>query len=304
MEYFVLLVTVITMFFGLLFYSQQISGNYTSSFKDFLTTITMIVIISSNILVILMVVYDIFVRRKKDKKKEKAKKKALEEIKEDTLKQQNVFDELHGVRIIDLEKMEMESLPWDQEFKFKISLEEEIISEDETSTLNDILFDLFSWKRLKKKLYLLDKKRQKTQSKVMKLVKVDESKLQDGLTKVIQRKSSLFELKDVFLDENSEEKEKKRISFIKENELKRKSSLFQDIFNKETKDSNEEKKEVEKKEHDKRKVTKLINLKKETIGNDSAPLKKEINLIPGEESKETMLEFKVAEVNDEEQVQK
>lgn len=117
--------------------------------------------------------WDANTRKKNDKKRLKKKKKEIEKLIEERRDQ--------GVRFDDL--LEIKKTLYDENgnviFKtpfFDLSSES---SEDEkTKTLNDILEDLFSWTRIRRKLFLVNRKRKRVQASVRKTVAVVQRKTQ------------------------------------------------------------------------------------------------------------------------------
>jgi hypothetical protein len=75
MEYIVLISTLLTLFFGLLFFVNEFP---TPAWRTFAIVLTMIVIISCSVIVVLMVLFDMWTRRQKDNAKAKQRKEELE----------------------------------------------------------------------------------------------------------------------------------------------------------------------------------------------------------------------------------
>jgi hypothetical protein len=75
MEYVTLLATLLTLFFGLLFFVDKFP---TEQWKNACIVITMIVIISCTVIIVLMILFDMWTRRQKDNKKKKLLKEELE----------------------------------------------------------------------------------------------------------------------------------------------------------------------------------------------------------------------------------
>ena len=210
MEYFVLLTTLFSLIFGLLFFVDSLPGqSYPYWLKLSLTILTMIVIVGGNVFVILMILYDIFVRRKKSKKKDKKKKEAEEKLKNFNKKQDQTLEFIHGTKIL-----EQTELPWDVEYEYKF----EIISEsddddidDHIHSLNDIFDDLLSTDRFKKKVDIAKRKGAKVGVKIV----TKTSKVRNRLSKRFSRESIFEEsLKNIKDFDNNNNSMKKRNSMV------------------------------------------------------------------------------------------
>jgi hypothetical protein len=139
MEYIMLMATIFTLFFGLLFLG---SDSLFPALRTFVEVLSVTVIIVSNVLVIVMTIWDIYVRQKNIGKRKKKDKLLNEKNKE-------------------LENLE-------EEFDFHFNWSKWNISSDEDSSLNmnEIIVDLFSIERLKKKLFLINRKGKRVATKV------------------------------------------------------------------------------------------------------------------------------------------
>ena len=137
-----LLATILTLFFGLLFLSAKFTTN---GIKILIEISSVIVIVVSNLLVIIMTIWDIYVRKKNIGKRRKQEKKRAHEI--------------------------MNVVHLDKEYNFNFEWRKWDVSTDEDSklTMNDIIEDLFSFKRLKRKLFLFQRKGKKVAKKVQKV---------------------------------------------------------------------------------------------------------------------------------------
>ena len=135
-----LLATIFTLLFGLLFLRSQ---NTADGIKVIIEISSVFVIVSSNLLVIVMTIWDIFVRRKNIGKRKKNAKIIRSRI------QIPVFNE-------------------GDEYDFKYESRKWNVSsaEDSTLNMNEIIEDLFSFERLKRKLISFENKRKKVTTKV------------------------------------------------------------------------------------------------------------------------------------------
>jgi hypothetical protein len=161
MQYIVLMSTFLTLVFGFLFYANQFPSE---GWKVFAIILCLGIIILSNVLTVSMTLWDVYTRFKNIKKRRKQKKKteALEKALDD--KRQLMFDELHGMRMIS----QKTNIPFKTEFNFKLEWNEaDESSEDELNSMNDILSNLFSLRRVKRKVYLVNRKRQKIVHKIV-----------------------------------------------------------------------------------------------------------------------------------------
>jgi heme/copper-type cytochrome/quinol oxidase subunit 2 len=134
MEYLMLMSIILTLFFGLLFYSASIGRIENDAIKIMIEIASVTVIIVSNILAIGMTVWDIYTRQKNIGKRAKKDKNDSLNQEEEEVKEEN-FD-FHFV--------------WR---KWNVSS-----SDDSTMTINQILEDLFSLRRFKRKLFLIQRK--------------------------------------------------------------------------------------------------------------------------------------------------
>jgi membrane protein implicated in regulation of membrane protease activity len=141
MEYIMLMATILTLFFGLLFLG---SDALFPALKTFVEVLSVTVIIVSNVLVIIMTIWDIYVRQKNIGKRKK---------KERLLNEKNKVTE----------KLEDEE---DYEFHFNWSKWNISSDEDSSLNMNEIIVDLFSFNRLKKKLFLINRKGKRVATKV------------------------------------------------------------------------------------------------------------------------------------------
>jgi hypothetical protein len=161
MDYFILMSTLMTLFSGLLLFVVGRDGGENliidSGLKEFLNAvlpvITVMLIIGSNIVVISMFLFDVYVRRKKAKKRVKRKHKSAVEAQEHEQKLIDVLDDLHG----NVMKNNSAAFPWETEhdFQFTVNFEEGTEPEDFSKSMNEILEDIFSLRRAKRKAFLI-----------------------------------------------------------------------------------------------------------------------------------------------------
>jgi hypothetical protein len=191
MDYFILLSTLLTLFAGLLLFvvdrdggaSLVIDSGLQNFLKFSLPVITIFLIVVSNIVVISMFLFDVYIRRKKDKKKLKKKRKLEAEKMEQNQKMSNVLDDLHG------RKMDHgDVVPWETEhdFKFTVNFEEEEEIEDTLKTMNDIMEDVFSFKRGRRKAFLIKRAGTRAASKMKRKMTIEPSQSinNDGVQKI------------------------------------------------------------------------------------------------------------------------
>jgi amino acid transporter len=150
MDYFVILVTLSTLFFGLLFYVDKWP---TTDLKYFAEWLAFFMLVISTIIVILMILWDINSRRNHDRRRKKQQLRDLIEVKANDEKVVAVINALY-----DREKDDVYmgfEMPWDKDFDFKpVSFKSESSSsgEDNSLTMNDIFADIFSYRRLKRRV--------------------------------------------------------------------------------------------------------------------------------------------------------
>jgi hypothetical protein len=161
----------LTLFAGLLLFVVDRDGGLVidpglQNFLKFsLPVITILLIVFSNIVVISMFLFDAYIRRKKDKKKLKKKRKLEAEKMEIDRKMSAVLDDLHGRRM-----NHDEVVPWETEhdFKFTVNFEEEEEEEDKLTTMNDIIEYVFSFRRGKRKAFLITRAGKRAALKIKK----------------------------------------------------------------------------------------------------------------------------------------
>lgn len=162
MEYFILMATLILLCCGLMF-AIPIEKFPSTGFRKFIDVLSIIIIITSTIFVVCMIIWDANTRKKNDKKKIKMKKKELAAA---IAKRQ-----LAGLPFDDLLKPKKTRYDENRNVVFVppfFKNETSNSDEDVKATLNEILENLFSLRRLKRKLFLVNRKRQRVQTKLQK----------------------------------------------------------------------------------------------------------------------------------------
>jgi hypothetical protein len=193
MEYFILMSTLLTLFAGLLLYVVDRNGGtnvvINESLRDVLTEIlpiiTVALIVISNVVVISMFLFDVYVRRNKEKQRVKKLKKSQQEEKEHEEKLTNVLDDLHGNA---MNQRQSSMVPWETEhdFQFKVKLEEISDLEDDSKSMNDILADVFSYGRAKRRIISI---KNETQKRVSTLIsKIKKEKSEDSKKLVLEKR--------------------------------------------------------------------------------------------------------------------
>jgi ABC-type nickel/cobalt efflux system permease component RcnA len=166
MEYLMLMSIVLTLFFGLLFLGASIGRIENEVIKIMIEIVSVTVIIVSNIIVIVMTIWDIYTRRKNIGKRNKKKRRS--------------YDSSSGEH------------SHDYDFHFNWKKWNVSSSDDSKLTINQILDDLFSFKRLKRKLFLVQRKGKK----IVKNVKVIQKSIKQMEDSNFRKSMRLF-LKDV-----------------------------------------------------------------------------------------------------------
>jgi len=141
-----LLATLLTLFFGLLFLSSKFAND---TIRIFIEIISVTIIVLSNVIAIFMTIWDIYTRRKNIGKRAKREKR-------------NTLNET---------KIKHKS---DEDFDFHYNWRKWNISSDEDSklTMNQIFENLLSFERIKRKIYLITRKGKKVAKKVEKVKNV------------------------------------------------------------------------------------------------------------------------------------
>jgi hypothetical protein len=139
------MVTLFTLFVGLFFFIDSWTDNLS---KDIVTWITFMILIITSIISILFILWDWRTRYIKNKIKINLKKKKMKKMKEYEDVALRVLKDLHEMMPVDTNKM-----PWDN-YQFTVYNSDginDILTDEKNQNMNDILFDLFSAKRIIKK---------------------------------------------------------------------------------------------------------------------------------------------------------
>ena len=165
MEYVTILATILTLFCGLLFYVEKFPNLIV---EQMIQAVAIIVMITATIFVILMVIWDYQTRRKKDAKKLKRRvKDLLAELSEKQRKGE-------PTEVLELKFKYLKTKFDDQgNVLFVPPFYHDIPESDEESVrnINEIIEKLFTLKRLKRKLFLVDRKRRRVQASLSKVVR-------------------------------------------------------------------------------------------------------------------------------------
>jgi hypothetical protein len=137
---------MLTLFFGLLFLSASNGRIENDAIKIMIEVAPVTVILGSNVIAIGMTIWDIYTSQKNIRKRAKKNKKI------EALLQSEQKNEIEN--------------DGDYEFHFLWSKWNVSSSDDSKQSINDILDDLFSIKRLQKKLFLIKRKGVKVATKV------------------------------------------------------------------------------------------------------------------------------------------
>eukprot|EP01080_Neovahlkampfia_damariscottae_P001372 gene1372-11994_t len=147
-EYLVLIATLMTLFFGLLFLTNKFDNSVIQTTAVVVST-TLIVLFNS--IVIIFVIWDIIIRNRTTTKNRK-KKKRIERFK----------------RIRDYQRKKYSGHNDGEDFVFSFNFREFKIDEEDEKikTMNDIIFDLLSWRRVVNNFKRFKKKRRSVNQKV------------------------------------------------------------------------------------------------------------------------------------------
>lgn len=166
MEYFILMATLILLCCGLMF-AIPAEKFPSAGFRKFIDVLSIIIIISSTVFVVGMIIWDAQTRKKNDKKKTKMKKRELAEL--------IAKRTMAGLPIDDLLYQKKTKYDENRNVLFVPPFFVNDTSESETDskeTLNQILENLFSLRRLKRKIFLVNRKRKRIQDKVKKTASI------------------------------------------------------------------------------------------------------------------------------------
>lgn len=143
MEYFILMVTLVVLVCGLLFFINQFP---TDGFKTFIQVVAILTMVGSTVFVISMILWDANTRKKNEKKKRKRKMREIENLIQQRREKGLPFDDL----------IQQKRTQYDEQgnvvFKLRFFEHSSESDEDPNATLNSILENLFSMKRLKTSL--------------------------------------------------------------------------------------------------------------------------------------------------------
>jgi hypothetical protein len=140
-EYFVLLITMLVLFFGLLFFVDKFPS---PGWKAASSWVSFLIIIVGTILVVTLILVDIFIRKRKDR--QRAKIRIREKIEEEKKNErfEDILKQLHPTI------QNPNVMPWDVAHNYKpiqfVSSDES--AEDTTKDINELFEYMFSTKRL------------------------------------------------------------------------------------------------------------------------------------------------------------
>jgi hypothetical protein len=168
MDYFVIIVTMTTLFFGLLFFVDD----FPAGTKQPAEYLSFSIIIISTLIVVLMILWDANTRRKNDKKKLRKKAMKIAQMERSEIENSAFLNDLHN-KMHDEDMFKLSQVPWDVDYEFQVfgfKTESETPEED-FKTMNDIFYALISPQRIRRKLFLIRRKGKSTTSKVIKKFK-------------------------------------------------------------------------------------------------------------------------------------
>jgi len=159
MDYFVILVTMSCLVFGLLFFVDS----FPPGTKDLFEWIAFIVLILSTIIVIAMILWDARTRKRHDQKKQRMLQKFRNKDKERDDERLKILFDLHS---LDVSYHEHDNIfgnievPWKVEYDYKpLNFKTDSESpEDSYTHMNQIFADLLSKERFKKNIFSFEKK--------------------------------------------------------------------------------------------------------------------------------------------------
>jgi len=160
-----------------------------------------------------MILWDANTRRKNDKKKLKDKLRKIIRDKEHEDDTRKLIVALHE-RDENDDMFHITEVPWTQDYEFKpMNFETDSETpEDDMKSMNDIFDNLFSYERLQRKFFLINRKRQKTTAKIIKKFK----------KKTKEEKELVDYLKE--LQESDPEYQKRLQKYKEENKMNKKMS--------------------------------------------------------------------------------
>jgi hypothetical protein len=202
MDYFVIIVTMTSLFFGLLFFVDKFPDQLT---KDFVEYIAFFVLLGSTIIVVGMILWDARTRKKHDQKKKKLLKLHKNKDKERDFDRIKVIFDIHRLDESYDKTYKSDNhqnifgnheVPWDVEYDYKpMNFKTDSSSnEDGYTHMNQVFGDLFSKERFKKTFFSFEKKGIRTGFKVVQkiqkianrntIIKEKEIKTYDDVKKV------------------------------------------------------------------------------------------------------------------------
>jgi hypothetical protein len=216
MDYFIIIVTMTTLFFGLLFFVDD----FPTGTKEPAEYISFSIMVISTFIVVVMILWDANTRRKNDKKKIKMKLRKRLEFQEHEDDTKVLLLQLHNIQNKDEDMFNVKELPWevDHIFKFMEFQTDSETPEEFFNSMNDIFENLFSYERFRRKFDLFKRKGKKTTSKIVKKFK-KKTKEDQELEIVIERirKDTKFNVSTFGEDKLlQKEKLKKEIAKVKE----------------------------------------------------------------------------------------
>jgi hypothetical protein len=175
MDYFVIIVTMTSLFFGLLFFVDNFPDQLT---KDFVEYIAFFVLLGSTIIVVGMILWDARTRKKHDQKKAKLLKLHKNKDKERDFDRLKVIFDIHRLDESFDKTYKSDNhqnifgnleLPWDVEYEFKpMNFKTDSSSnEDGYTHMNQVFGDLLSKERFRKNFMTFEKKGFRTGFKVV-----------------------------------------------------------------------------------------------------------------------------------------
>jgi hypothetical protein len=168
MDYFVIIVTMTTLFFGLLFFVDDFPAG-TRQPAEYLS---FSIIVISTFIVVLMILWDANTRRKNDKKKLRKKALKIAQLERAEIQNSAFLNDLHN-KMHDEDLFKFSQVPWDIDYEFQVFgfKTESETPEEGFKTMNDIFYALISPQRIRRKLFLIRRKGKSTTSKVIKKFK-------------------------------------------------------------------------------------------------------------------------------------
>jgi hypothetical protein len=178
MDYFVIMVTMASLFFGLLFFVDKFPDQNTKNIVEY---IAFFVLVGSTIIVIGMILWDARTRKKHDQKKLRAlNKHRIKDKERDDHRLKVIFDVHHLDTSFDQSYKSDNhqnifgnlDVPWDVDYQYKPLnfITDSESPEDGYTHMNEIFSDLLSLQRFRKNIFSLEKKGLKTGLKVVRKI--------------------------------------------------------------------------------------------------------------------------------------